>query len=50
MVKEIGIAVVGVGYWGRKLVEEYLALSKRLPNVKLRCVVDASPEILMTQL
>jgi UDP-N-acetylglucosamine 3-dehydrogenase len=46
LVKETGIAVVGVGYWGAKLVEEYLALSKKLKVLKLHAVVDGSPEAL----
>ena len=46
LAKEIGIAVIGAGYWGCKLVEEYLALSRKLQDVKLRFVVDDSPEVL----
>lgn len=48
LVKETGIAVVGVGYWGAKLVEEYLELSKKLKDIKLRAVVDGSPEALIS--
>jgi len=43
----IGVAVVGVGYWGRKLVEEYLLLSKRRSDVELVAVADVSKERLM---
>ena len=48
LVKENGIAVVGAGYWGAKLVEEYLALSKKLKDLELRAVVDGSPEALIS--
>jgi len=46
LTNDIGIAVVGTGYWGNKLIEEYLSLSNKLQCVKLRAVVDGSPEIL----
>lgn len=38
--KELGIAILGAGYWGRKLITEYLALSKSMDGVQLRYVVD----------
>src|SRR3972149_681027 len=46
MANDVGIAVVGAGYWGNKLIEEYLALSNKQQDVKLRTIVDGSPEIL----
>lgn len=40
--KKLGIAVVGAGYWGRKLVGEYLALCKSRDDVELKYVVDTN--------
>ncbi len=40
----MGIGVVGAGYWGRKLIPEYLALSKTNENVELKYVVDTDRE------
>jgi len=40
----INIAVIGAGYWGTKLIGEYLALSKKRKDVRLDAVADASPE------
>jgi UDP-N-acetylglucosamine 3-dehydrogenase len=40
----LGIAVVGAGYWGTKLAEEYLLLSRKLKDVELYAVVDSSPD------
>lgn len=44
MVKEIHVAVIGAGYWGTKLISEYLALSQELDYVKLSAIVDVSKE------
>lgn len=38
--RPLGIAVVGAGYWGGKLVREYLALSKE-DKLQLKYVVDS---------
>ncbi len=43
----IRIAVIGAGYWGTKLVEEYLALSNKRSDVKLKSVADSSLKTLM---
>jgi UDP-N-acetylglucosamine 3-dehydrogenase len=40
----LGIGVIGIGYWGRKLVAEYLAMSKKRDDVRLRCIIDSSKE------
>jgi predicted dehydrogenase len=37
---KLGVAVIGTGYWGKKLVGEYLALSKERNDTELRYVVD----------
>jgi len=44
--KRINIAVIGAGYWGTKLVNEYLALSKKRHDLKLQAIADKSPESL----
>ncbi|MEM3765633.1 MAG: Gfo/Idh/MocA family oxidoreductase [Candidatus Bathyarchaeia archaeon] len=46
MSKKINIAVIGAGYWGTKLVHEYLALSKKRRDLKLQAIADKSPESL----
>lgn len=43
----INLAVIGAGYWGTKLIGEYLALSKKRQDVRLLAVADASPERLL---
>jgi predicted dehydrogenase len=43
----IGIAVVGAGYWGNKLVREYLSLSESSKSVRLKRIVDSSKDRLM---
>jgi UDP-N-acetylglucosamine 3-dehydrogenase len=43
-VKEtLNCAVIGVGYWGKKVAQEYLQLSKNNPNVRLSMVCDMDP-------
>jgi len=37
---KLGVAVVGAGYWGRKLIGEYLSLSGKRNDLELRCVAD----------
>lgn len=44
--KSINIAVIGAGYWGTKLVYEYLALSKKRQDLRLQAIADKSPESL----
>lgn len=45
----INIAVIGAGYWGTKLIEEYLRLSKKRNDVELVAISDESTErLLMT--
>jgi UDP-N-acetylglucosamine 3-dehydrogenase len=46
LVEKTKIAVVGAGYWGSKLVNEYQALSKKRPDVRLCAVVDGSSAVL----
>jgi len=40
----INLAVIGAGYWGTKLVDEYLALSKKHHDIRLKAIVDESSE------
>lgn len=44
MAQEIHVAVIGAGYWGYKLIKEYLALSREEQRVKLSAIVDISEE------
>ena len=44
MSKSVKVGVIGAGYWGEKLIDEYLKLSSKKSNVKLCAVVDANPE------
>src|SRR5512136_2639676 len=41
MIKPVGVAVIGAGYWGTKLVREYM-LAQQKGNVKLVKVCDSS--------
>jgi predicted dehydrogenase len=43
MDERVKIAVIGAGYWGEKLIGEYLRLSERL-KVKLSAIVDINRE------
>lgn len=47
MPEMINLAVIGAGYWGTKLIGEYLALSKKRHDVRLLAVADVSPEKLL---
>jgi predicted dehydrogenase len=38
--KTFNIAVVGAGYWGKKIIGEYLRLSRDNPNIELSMVCD----------
>jgi UDP-N-acetylglucosamine 3-dehydrogenase len=42
MTKPIGVAVIGAGYWGKKLVDEYLLAEKNRHHVRLLKVCDTS--------
>jgi UDP-N-acetylglucosamine 3-dehydrogenase len=42
MTKPVGVAVIGAGYWGRKLIGEYLSAEKNRHNLKLVKICDAS--------
>jgi len=42
--RKIGVAIIGAGYWGRKLVGEYLALSKKRDDIQLKYVVDCDKD------
>lgn len=46
MTKALRVAVLGAGYWGQKLVREYLALSAHRSDVVLAVVADPSPAAL----
>lgn len=39
----INIAVIGAGYWGKKVISELLGLSRDNFNIALHSVVDSSP-------
>jgi predicted dehydrogenase len=43
MNNQVKIAVIGAGYWGEKLIEEYLKLSNK-PTVKLSAIIDKNRE------
>jgi len=43
----INLAVIGAGYWGAKLIAEYIALSKKRRDVRLVAIADISPERLV---
>ena len=42
MAGKVYVAVIGAGYWGRKLIREYIDLSKENDKVKLVAIVDSS--------
>jgi predicted dehydrogenase len=48
MVSPVRIAVIGAGYWGRKLVYEYLSAERNKDNVKLVGICDSSPSTLLS--
>jgi UDP-N-acetylglucosamine 3-dehydrogenase len=41
---KLNVAVIGVGYWGKKIVSEYSQLTKRNSSVSLHAVCDFSEE------
>jgi UDP-N-acetylglucosamine 3-dehydrogenase len=44
--RPVKIAIIGAGYWGRKVIREILDLSRTTGNVELYAVADNSPTIL----
>jgi UDP-N-acetylglucosamine 3-dehydrogenase len=40
----LSIAVIGAGYWGKKLIGEYIAISKKRDDVQLGAVVDSNKD------
>src|SRR6266571_5322701 len=44
--RPVKIAVIGAGYWGRKVIREILDLSRTAGNVELYAIADNSPTIL----
>jgi len=42
--RKLNVAVIGVGYWGKKVVSEYAQLAKRNASVSLHSVCDLSEE------
>jgi UDP-N-acetylglucosamine 3-dehydrogenase len=40
------IAVIGSGYWGRKVIRETLAIGKATGQIQLHSIVDSSPQSL----
>ena len=44
MKESINVAVVGAGYWGRKVITEYLQLAKMNPRVNLAKICDLKDE------
>src|SRR5207245_7663987 len=44
--EQIRIAVIGAGYWGRKVIREILSVSGGSEAVKLHAIVDNSPTML----
>ena len=45
-VKPVNVGVIGAGYWGRKVIQEYLNLSQINKDVRLLAVSDVSPNSL----
>lgn len=44
--KPIRVAVIGAGYWGRKVIREIIDLSRTTGNVELHAIADNSPTML----
>lgn len=42
----VKIGVIGAGYWGRKIINEYSLLAKTMPEIELTAVCDVSPNAL----
>lgn len=40
MNKQVKVGIIGAGYWGEKLIREYLLLSAKNPYVKLSAIAD----------
>lgn len=45
-VKPVNVGVIGAGYWGRKVIQEYLNLGQINKDVRLLAVSDVSPNSL----
>ncbi len=41
---KVNVAVIGVGYWGKKITSEYAQLAKRDSSVSLHSICDSSEE------
>jgi len=48
MACKIHVAIIGAGYWGSKLIYEYLQLTKLRDDVKLVAIADISKERLLS--
>jgi len=46
MTNQVRIAVIGAGYWGKKIIREVLDISRTTGRVQLHAVVDNSPTML----
>lgn len=44
MTDKLGVALIGAGYWGKKLAYEYLELSKSRNDVSFKFLVDANKQ------
>jgi len=44
MKDKVNIAVIGAGYWGRKVIKEYVRLAETVPNVELSMICDLADE------
>jgi len=42
--QEVNVAVIGAGYWGKKVLYEYVQLARKRPDVKLLAVCDLLDE------
>jgi len=47
MKDKVNVAVIGVGYWGKKILSEYVQLAKSVPYVEVSMVCDMADENLI---
>lgn len=47
MTEPVGVGVIGAGYWGRKLIQEYLSSERSSGNVRLIKICDSSLSALL---
>jgi predicted dehydrogenase len=47
MDKQVKIAIIGAGYWGEKLIGEYMKLSLKNSNIKICAIADINPQRLI---